>query len=77
MFGRHYVTYTYDGTDAVSTGFGEWTINWKAPSADAGPVTFYASGVSANDDESDQGDQVLTKSVVFPSLKHNDLNSSK
>ncbi len=62
---REYVTYTYNGTDAVSTGLGEWTLNWKAPSTSTGSVTFYASGVSANDDESDQGDFVFTTSKAF------------
>lgn len=59
---RQYVTYSYDGTDAVSTGLGEWTMNWTAPSTNVGPVTFYAAGVSANDDESDKGDFVYTTS---------------
>lgn len=60
---REYVTYTYDGTDAVSTGLGEWTVNWKAPLTNKGTVTFYASAVAANDDENDQGDHVYTKST--------------
>lgn len=60
---REYVTYTYNGTDAVSTGLGEWTVNWQAPANSNDGVTFYASGVSANDDENDQGDHVYTKSI--------------
>jgi Reeler domain len=67
---REYVTYTFNGTDAVSPGVGEWTINWKAPSTNVGPITFYASGVSANDDENDKGDYVYTThSVIQPSHK--------
>jgi len=62
---REYVTYTYNGTDALSTGMSEWTVNWKAPSANKGPVTFYASGVSANDDASDKGDYVYTTNTVL------------
>lgn len=62
---REYVTYSYNGTDAVNTGLGEWTMNWKAPSTNKGAITFYASGVSANDDENDQGDHVYTKSKVL------------
>jgi len=65
---REYVTYTYDGTDAMSSGMSEWTVNWKAPLADKGAITFYASAVSANDDESDQGDHVYTKSTVLQSF---------
>jgi len=65
LFTREYITYTFYGTDAVSSGVGEWTINWKAPSTNVGPITFYASGVSANDDETDKGDHVFTQSMVL------------
>jgi len=67
LFTREYVTYTFYGTDAVSSGVGEWTVNWKAPATNVGPITFYASGVSANDDETDKGDHVYTQSrIVMP-----------
>ena len=75
--GRHYVTYTFDGTDAVSSGVGEWTVNWKAPATDMGPVTFYASGVSGNDDETDQGDHVYTQSLSFLPINKNQLTQTK
>jgi len=65
LFGRRYVTYTFDGTDAISTGNGEWIVNWTAPSANAGPITFYAAAVSANDDMSDKGDHVYTKTKTI------------
>ncbi len=65
LFGRRYVTYTFDGTDAVTTGNGEWTVNWTAPSANAGPVTFYAAAVSANDDMTDKGDHVYTSAKTI------------
>jgi hypothetical protein len=68
LLSREYVTYTFYGTDAISSGVGEWTVNWTAPSTNVGPVTFYASGVSANDDETDKGDYVFTtKSVISAS----------
>jgi hypothetical protein len=57
---RQYVTYTFDGTDAVSTGKGEWEMNWTAPSANVGEIIFYAAAVSANDDGIDKGDYVYT-----------------
>lgn len=57
---REYVTYTFDGTDAVSTGIGEWEVNWVAPSSNVGAITFYAAAVSANDDGMDKGDYVYT-----------------
>ena len=62
---RSYVTYTFNGTDAVKTGLGEWTVNWIAPSTQVGPVTFYAGAVSANDDMTDQGDDVYTSNVTL------------
>lgn len=62
---RKYVTYTFSGTDAVSTGKGEWTVNWTAPENGKKPVTFYVAAVSANDDESDKGDKVYTSSLTI------------
>lgn len=38
-----------DGTYADSLG-GVWTFSWTAPSAGAGPVTFYAAGVACDQD---------------------------
>lgn len=62
---RNYVTYTFNGTDAVSSGVGEWVVNWTAPSSLRKPVTFYVAGVSANDDMSDKGDKVYTTSLTI------------
>jgi hypothetical protein len=62
---RQYVTYTFDGTDAISEGNGEWSLDWTAPEKLTQPVTFYLAGVSANDDMSDKGDHVFTKSFTF------------
>jgi len=61
---RDYVTYTFNGTDAISKGIGEWTVNWKAPDSKE-PVTFYVAAVSANDNMSDKGDKVYTKSLTL------------
>ena len=60
---RRYATYLYPGTDPVSPGVGEWTINWKAPNTDQGPITFYFATISANDDDSDSGDKFYTGST--------------
>ena len=62
---RRYVTYSFKGTDAVNLGLGEWTFNWTAPATNLGPVTFYAGGVSANDDMGDKGDYVYTTNVTL------------
>lgn len=61
---RNYVTYTFKGTDAVSNGQGEWTVNWTAPTSGQLPVTFYVAAVSANDDMTDKGDHVYTSSLT-------------
>lgn len=62
LLDRKYVTYTFNGTDAVSAGEGEWIINWTAPATATGKITFYVGAVSANDDETDKGDIVYTAS---------------
>lgn len=62
---REYVTYTFNGTDAVSSGVGEWIVNWKAPKDLSESVTFYVGAVSANDDMSDKGDKVYTRSLTL------------
>lgn len=62
---RNYVTYTFNGTDAVSAGVGEWIVNWTAPLSFKKSITFYVAGVSANDDMSDKGDKVYTTSLTI------------
>ena len=62
---REYVTYSFNGTDASSEGMSEWIMNWTAPATNLGPVTFYAAGVSANDDMTDKKDHVYTSSKVL------------
>jgi len=62
---REYVTYTFDGTEAISDGNASWTFQWKAPSKDAGAVKFYVGAVSANDNENDKGDIVYLKNWLI------------
>ena len=62
---REYVTYSFNGTDASTEGMGEWVVNWTAPATDVGPISFYAAGVSANDDMTDKKDFVYTSSKVL------------
>ena len=62
---RSYITYTFDGTDAVYKGAGEWMVEWKAPEKLNKGVTFYAAAVSGNDDMSDKGDMVYTQSLTL------------
>lgn len=66
---RNYVTYTFNGTDAIKNGVGEWIVNWTAPKDAKEPVTFYVGAVSANDDMSDKGDRVYTTELTINSKK--------
>ena len=60
---RTYVTYTFNGTDEIAKGIGEWTVDWTAPENTNEPVSFYVAAVSGNDDMSDKGDMVYTKKL--------------
>jgi hypothetical protein len=52
-----------DGTYADSLG-GVWTFYWTAPSAGAGPVTFYGAGAACDQDNAaDAGDFTYTGSI--------------
>ena len=62
---RKYLTYTFDGTNAVSSGLGKWTFNWTAPAAGDGDVTLYAAGISANNDGTDSGDHSYTQKIIL------------
>lgn len=55
---RKYVTHQAAGN--LQT---EWSVDWKAPAANAGKVTFYASVNSANDNGMKTGDEVYTGSL--------------
>ncbi len=62
---RKYITYTYQGTDAVSAGLGKWTFDWTASETNEGPVTFYAASIAANNDGTDSGDHSYTKQLML------------
>ncbi len=62
--GRNYMTQTTAGTFPGQTGGSSWTFNWTAPATAVGPVTFYAAGLHADDDNSDSGDQTYTATAV-------------
>lgn len=50
------VTHTFTGTNQNS-----WNFTWKSPTADVGPITFYAAGIAANG-SGVSGDQVVSTS---------------
>ncbi|MBL4651780.1 MAG: T9SS type A sorting domain-containing protein [Flavobacteriales bacterium] len=57
LMDRKYATYRYPGTSPVSSGVGEWTVNWTAPHSDVGPITLYYATLSGDNDGSDLGDE--------------------
>ncbi len=44
---------------------GEWRIKWTAPAAGSGNISFYASAVFANNNNNDNGDQVVPASKTI------------
>jgi len=65
--GRFYIEHNQVGTFAGTPNGVTWTFDWNAPATDVGPVTFYAAGNQANNDDNPNGDQTyLTTTVVQP-----------
>ncbi len=67
--GRYYAQHTLTGTYDGSRGEVSWSLVWKAPSTDLGPVTFYAAGNAANGDHTDFYDYIYTTSVTIDGLR--------
>jgi hypothetical protein len=60
-----YMKHTDLGTHAgVLDGPVSWRFDWQAPGSGTGIVTFYASGVAANDGSGSNGDYVYCASVT-------------
>jgi hypothetical protein len=66
---RMYVTHQLAGTYPSTPNLGQWTYQWLAPSYEAGPITFYAAFLAANNNNTnDPGDETYwTKITVAPS----------
>ncbi len=62
---RKYITYKSAGTNPFSNGLGQWTFSWKAPLESKSSVTFYIASIAANNDGTDNGDLVYTKSLTI------------
>lgn len=63
----NYVTHTRSGINQ-----NRWEIGWEAPQENAGPVTFYVSGMAANANGSSSGDDVYSISAtVEPGMATN------
>lgn len=66
--GRQYVKHTLTGTYAATPNQAPgWTLAWVAPTSDAGPVTFHATGNAANGDGTSAGDYIYSTSTPLPS----------
>ncbi|MFM9985833.1 MAG: choice-of-anchor V domain-containing protein, partial [Flavobacteriales bacterium] len=64
VLGNSRKTITHDLDDGLSPNSHTFTFTWLAP-ATAVPVTFYAAGNAANDNNSDQGDYIYTTSQAL------------
>lgn len=62
---RDYMTYKAMGTNPYSKNTGQWTFNWQAPKTPNLPITFYIATVAANNDGTDEGDEVYTHSIAL------------
>ncbi len=61
---RSYIEHTSTGTFANQTGGATWTFNWTAPATSVGNVTFYAAGVQADNNGSENNDWIFTTNSV-------------
>lgn len=62
--GVAYAHHTEAGSALANPGTAEWTVEWTAPDAVAGPVIFHVAANAANDDLSAFGDHIYTASAV-------------
>lgn len=60
-----YAQHTEAGSRLEMPGHAQWTVEWWAPTEDAGDVIFHLVGNAANDDDSEFGDQIYADSVVI------------
>lgn len=65
------VTHTGTGTGAINNSK-TWTVDWTAPAAGTGNVSFYTAINAANGNSHPSGDQILTSSLAVSE----DLSSS-
>ena len=61
---RQYIEHSFVGTFQGQTLLASWTFSWAAPASDVGPVTFYAAGNEANNDGTENGDQIYATRIT-------------
>ena len=59
---KQYIMHTSAGSAQGTEDENQWTVEWTAPDADIGPITFYAAGNAANGDGGTAGDYIYTTS---------------
>jgi hypothetical protein len=62
--GVQYAGHTAVGSALTAQDSTRWVIEWTAPARPAGAVVFHAAGNAANDDDSEFGDNIYTKSIT-------------
>jgi hypothetical protein len=63
--GRRYIEHTAIGTFANQSNVAFWNVNWTAPATAIGNVTLYAAGNQANNDGTENGDQIYTATATI------------
>jgi uncharacterized protein (TIGR03437 family) len=62
--------FSHNGEDGIAkgrSGSNSWSINWTAPDASAGDITFYAAGNAANNQVTPEDDYIYTTAFVVKS----------
>ena len=59
---KQYIMHTSAGSAQGTNDENQWTVEWTAPDADIGSITFYAAGNAANGDFGITGDYIYTTS---------------
>ncbi len=62
-----YIMHTSRGTQVGKTGSGSFTFTWTPPATDVGNVVLYVAGNAANNNGSESGDHIYTKSYTLTS----------
>lgn len=62
---RQYIEHTFNGTTPSDVNAAEWSFNWQAPANNDGDIHFYVAANAANNNGSNTGDDIYTKSFAF------------
>jgi len=65
-----FVQHNLAGSRAPAPGLNQWTIEWDAPAAAAGPVQFNVAANASNNDDSPLGDFIYVETVRSEALRH-------